>query len=193
MPSLNEFLFGGGDKFRKRPNYTPGQMQNFDQLNNMTSQSGQGANDVLSYLMQFLDPNSDVFKNFEAPYRQEFEEETVPNLAEHYAGKGALSSSGFGQALGSAGAGLQTKLAALKSGMQRQAGQDILGQYNQNVQNSLNAQPYYTEKQSGSSGLLNNFLSGGAANLTGGGGLFSMLSDLLKKKIGGNVGTAGVR
>ncbi len=118
MADIGSFLFGSEDKFKKLNNYTPGQMNNLNQLNNHTTQGGQGAESVLQYLMQFMDPNSDVFKNFEAPYRTEFEQQTVPGLAEQFAGKGALSSSGFGQALSSAGSGLQEKLAYLKSQLQ---------------------------------------------------------------------------
>lgn len=185
MPKLNEWLFGSSDKFSKLNNYNQGQNQNLNQLTDLTQQGGQGASDVLKYLMQFMDPNSDVYKNFEAPYRQEFEQETVPGLAEQYAGKGALSSSGFGQALGSAGAGLQTKLAALKAGMQRQAGQDIFSQYNQQSNQSLNARPFDYKQKEGTGGILNNAISAYAGGVGGGGGFGGLMQQLMQMIQGG--------
>jgi hypothetical protein len=181
MPKFKEWLFGSGDK--KISNYNAGQNQNFNQLTDSTQQAGQGSQDVLKYLMQFMDPNSDIYKNFEAPYRQEFEQQTVPGLAEEYAGKGALSSSGFGQALGSAGAGLQTKLAALKSTMQRQAGQDIFSQYNQQANQSLNAKPF--DLREGSTGVLNNALTAYAGGVGGGGGFGGLMQQLMQMIQGG--------
>jgi hypothetical protein len=188
MPKFNEWLFGSDDKFKKLNNYNAGQNQNLNQLTDLTQQGGQGAQDVLKYLMQFMDPNSDIYKNFEAPYRQEFEEETIPGLAEQYAGKGALSSSGFGQALGSAGAGLQTKLAALKSGLQRQAGQDIFGQYNQQANRSLSSSPFDYKQKSGTGGILNNAISAYAGGASGGGGFQGLMQQLMQMIQGGSSG-----
>lgn len=57
---------------------------------------------------------------FEAPFRREFEEKTIPGLAERFAGMGAgsQSSSAFQQALGGAGADLSERLAGI--GAQRE-------------------------------------------------------------------------
>ncbi len=60
---------------------------------------------------------------------RQFHEQTVPSLAERFIsmpGEGGLRSSGFQQALGQAGAGLHSNLAALESQFgQQQRGQDI--------------------------------------------------------------------
>jgi hypothetical protein len=65
--------------------------------------------------------------------RTQFEQQTIPSIAERFntLGRGALSSSGFAQTLGGAGAGLQEGLAAQESqfGLQQQGLlQQLLGQ-----------------------------------------------------------------
>lgn len=66
------------------------------------------------------------FETFAAPYRREFEEQTIPGIAERFGGLGALSSSGFQQSLGQAGAGLNEKLAALQQSLKQQKFQQLL-------------------------------------------------------------------
>jgi len=61
------------------------------------------------------------FAPIEEAARAGFQQQTVPQLAERFAGQGALKSSGFQGALGGAASDLERKLAALKSqyGLQR--------------------------------------------------------------------------
>jgi hypothetical protein len=156
--SIKEFLFGGKDKYKQLKNMSPGQNQLFNQLISLLSGGGQGGGGLeqsLGLLQQYLDPESDVYKNFEQPYMQQFNEQTVPMLAERFAGYGGgmgggLSSSGFGQSLGAAGSQLQTNLAQMKSGMQRQSINDILGL----TQNALSQQPFSYAHQQASPGFL---------------------------------------
>ena len=122
---------------------------------------------------------------------QQFQEQILPQIAERFAGAGALSSSGFGQSVGGAASGLQAQLAQLFSQLQGQAAQQQQGQYNQLTQQGLNYQPfgYYTQK--GSSGFLPSILSavgtaaagpiGGAIGNVAGSGI----SNLFKSKSGG--------
>lgn len=109
-------------------------------------QPGGAYDKSIGLLQGYLDPNSDVYQNFEAPYLQKFNQQVIPGLAERFAGFGAqgggLSSSGFGQALGAAGANLQTDLVAMKANMQRQSISDILNQYNQMSTGVMNDQPF---------------------------------------------------
>jgi len=141
---------------------------------------GGGYENAMGILQGYLDPNSDQYQNFEAPYMQEFNQQTVPGLAERFAGfganSGALSSSGFGQALGAAGSNLQTNLAQMKSQMQRNSISDILNQYNQMSSGVMSAEPFsYGEQGPGalsnifsSFGGMQNPFSGGSPNLGGG-------------------------
>jgi hypothetical protein len=83
----------------------------------------------LSNLQGILSNAPGAFEAFEAPFKRQFQQETVPYLAERFSGlgSGAQSSSAFQQALGQAGAGLSQNLAALRGGLQQNALQSLLG------------------------------------------------------------------
>ena len=178
MPGINEILFGKGDKNIQQSTLTGTQgsfLENLlGQLNQMSGGGG-GMQQAMQTLMGFLDPNSEQYKNFEAPYMQEFQQQTIPGLAERFAGLGGgmgggLSSSGFGQALGAAGSNLQTQLAQMKSNMQRQAAGDIFGQYNQMSGQGLGTRAFENQYQPGNTGLVGQAVSGLAGGISGGAG-----------------------
>ena len=125
MPGLKDWLFGSEEKMKKFDTMSPEQKQIFGQL--MQLLSGGGLQDSLQLLQGMLNPESDVYKNMEAPYLNQFNEQILPGIAERFAGSGALSSSGFGQALGGAGAQLQANLANLREQGRQNALQNILG------------------------------------------------------------------
>lgn len=167
-------LLGGGfgrrkDKFKRFEQYTPAQQQTLNRLMQMLGpegQVGQAYGQGLSGLQQMLDPSSAGYQRFEAPYLQQFEQQTVPGLAERFSGagaqSGALSSSGFGQALGAAGGQLQTQLAGMKAGLQQQAIRDILRQYSGMLGVGLGAQPFGYIYQPGSPSFGQSALTGWA-------------------------------
>ena len=124
---------------------------------------------------------------------QQFEEQMLPQIAERFAGGGALSSSGFGQALGGAASGLQSQLAQLFSQLQGQAAQQQYGQYNQLAQTGLNHQQFAYNKQQGSGGFLAPIL-GGIGTAMGspigaalGQGIGGGISNLFKGSQGGGI------
>lgn len=171
---LNDFLFG--TDYEKMDVLSPEQ-QNLlnDILGSLGGgQLGQAYGQGLSGLQEMLDPSSAAYQRFEAPYLQQFEQQTVPGLAERFAGAGAqggaLSSSGFGQALSSAGANLQTELAGMKAGLQQQAIRDILGQYNKMAGVGLGTSAFgYKQPQQGFlQQLLAAYASKGFPGLQGG-------------------------
>jgi hypothetical protein len=159
-------LFGRGrgqpGKFEQVPTVTPEQKQLLNQLIGMLGGEGQlgaGMEESLSQLRELMDPSSEAMQRFADPYMRQFKEETIPGIGERFAGAGAeggaLSSSAFGQALGGAGAGLQTQLAGLKSQLQRGAAQDILGQFQSILGPALGTQPFgykYTPPSGGYAG-----------------------------------------
>jgi hypothetical protein len=161
-----DFLFGKESKIKKLPTMSDQQGELFKSL--LGSLQG-GNNQAMNLLQQYLNPQSDIYQNFEKPYLQQFEQETVPMLAERFAGAGAqggaLSSSGFGQALSSAGSNLQTGLAQMKSGMQRQSIQDILGMN----QMALGTSPFSYLQKPASAGFLPQLMA--AMLKTGAGGM----------------------
>jgi hypothetical protein len=166
--SIRNFLFGEDARADKLPTMTRSQNQFLNQILSQLKGGGlgQGYEQGLGLLQDYLNPQSDLYKNFEAPYLQQFEQQTLPGLAERFAGMGAmgqgLSSSGFGQALGAAGSNLQTQLASLKSGMQRQSIGDILGQYNTQASLGLGQQPFAYMQTPASPGFLPQLAAAGA-------------------------------
>ena len=93
----------------------------------MSSQQEQFQNKILELLGgQLGEDGGGDFESFAAPFRREFNEQTVPGIAERFAGLGGLSSSGFQQSLGQAGAGLNEKLAALHGGLKEQRFRSLL-------------------------------------------------------------------
>ena len=171
MPGFSEWLFGSPDKFEKVPTGTPQQegLHNniLAQAMNMSNHGG-GYDLANQYYNNFLGNNqSQAFDQFSSPYFQQFNEQILPQIAERFAGAGALSSSGFGQSLGGAASGLQAQLAHLFSQLQNQAASQQYGQYNQLAQTGLNHQPFAYNQQQGSAGFLAPFFTAMAPNLAG--------------------------
>jgi hypothetical protein len=141
-----------------------------------------------SRLASLLDPSSDAYAAFEDPYMRQFNDQIIPMLAERFAGMGAqggaLSSSGFGQALGTAGAGLQSNLASLRAQLQNQAANTSLSQYNNLAGLGLGIRPFENVYQPGSAGLFGNALSGIAGGV--GSGLGMGLGSKLSGSLFGN-------
>lgn len=120
---LSDSIFGKKESFEQMPTMDPQQMQLFQQLMSGLSGGGGGGGPMgqgMNFLQGIL--GGDTSK-FEAPLMRQFNEQTVPGLAERFsgAGAGAQSSSAFGQQLGAAGAGLSENLGALRGGLQMQA------------------------------------------------------------------------
>lgn len=165
--------FGGQDKMTKVPTMSRGQKGLLAQLMKMLNpqgQLGQGQQGAINYQRQLMDPSSQAVDQFAQPYMNQFNQQTIPGLAERFAGMDAmgsgLSSSGFGQALGAAGGNLQAQLAQLKAGLGQQAAQSLMNQYGQMSGQALNAQPFgYQNPQQGA---LPNFLSSWAQGGFGG-------------------------
>jgi len=98
--------------------------------------SFQGGQDWLQSL--FNDP--EFFQNFEAPLQRQFQEQTVPDLANRFASMGsggALGSTGFRNQLAREGSNLSTNIAALRGGMQQQGANQALQYAQQPFQNIM--------------------------------------------------------
>lgn len=126
-----------GDKGGMSSTYSGKQRSTIDNLLDMVKGGQTGQNmgagqDWLSSL--FNDP--EFFKQFEAPLQRQFQEETIPGLANRFAGMGSggsTGSTGFrNQATREAG-NLSTNIGALRGGMQQQG----VNQASQNYFNML--------------------------------------------------------
>lgn len=159
MLALNKFT-SQPDKFGKSGTMTPQQRQSLNQLLSFLSPQGglgQGAVRGAQYYGDLLNPESQTYQSLEQPYMQRFQQQTVPGLAERFAGLGAmgggLSSSGFGQALSAAGANLQAQLAAMRTAAQQQAAGGLLGQYNQGMAIGTGQRAFENTYQPGNTGI----------------------------------------
>lgn len=92
---------------------------------NKNPQFQQGQNWLMDL---FNDP--EFFNSFEAPLQRQFQEQTVPELANRFAGMGsggALGSTGFRNQLAREGGNLSSNIASLRGGMQQNAVPQLLG------------------------------------------------------------------
>lgn len=176
--SISDFFVGTPGKFSQRStlgaNQKPLQME---QANAARGNFGQSSN----YYKNLLSNNSADIQAFQEPEMRQFREQTIPGLAEQFAGAGAggLSSSGFRNSVAGAGADLGERLARLRADLRQssadklnQMGQQSLGQYNEN---------FYEPP---TEGFLNKAL-GTAGDVAGsyiGGKLFSSSLDKLRNK-----------
>lgn len=167
MPGLMELLFGSKDKMSQVSTLDPSQKQALQSiLGQLGSMSGGGGaySGAQNYLSSLLSGDPNAFAQFEAPYRQEFEQQTIPMLAERFAGLspmgGGLSSSGFGQALGGAGAQLQAQLAGLHGNLRQGAASQAMGQFNNLANLGLGTRTFENVYQPGSTGLMGGALQG---------------------------------
>ncbi len=160
---IGSFLFGRQDKINQIPTVTPEVSQALQQL------LQQGLGNVIGQ-------QTNSFAPIEQQARTQFNQQTVPSIAERFSGLGAQGSSAFSQRLGQAGAGLEENLKA----RQQQQGLQQIG---------LGLTPQFENIHTpGSSGLISSLfgpaLQGLGQPLSSQGGgqgqdLFRMLSQLL--------------
>jgi len=175
MPGLGEWIFGSSPQLKKKATGTAAQQQFGGQdlislLQQMMGQGGglQQANQYDQGLLQGGFGNQGAYDQFSAPYLQQFQEQIAPRIAEQFAGMGGLSSSGFAQALGGAGAGLQSQLAQLFSQLQGQAAGRQQNQFQGLSQLGLGYQPFAYHETPGSQGIFGSLLSSLAPSLVSG-------------------------
>lgn len=143
-------LLGGRkkDKEVRHDVYTPRQQALINEIIGGLSGKEGGLGMGLDYLKNLMQ-GGEAFEREAAPVTRQFQEQVLPNLAERFAGSDAMSSSAFGQSLGSASAGLQENLAAMRSNQQMQGLQGLL----QLLNPALGKQFELEVQKGGSSGL----------------------------------------
>lgn len=192
-------LFGGSrGKVKQVPTMSPQQQA---LLNQLVSQQMSGYQSPLmqqgqSYLSSLFGRGPGAFSEYEAPILRQFNEDILPSIAERFAGVGGLSSSGFNQALGQAGASLAENLAAQRAGLRSDALQKILAmqQLQQGQQASLlGVSPFQNFYQPGQPGLLSILGAGAGAGLGEGFGKIGaarLAQTLFPERRFGNYGSA---
>ena len=162
MPKLSEVFFGSKPKTEQISTLNPQQQQMQTQLMNMLGpllQQGGG-------FLESLFSGGQGGDQFSAPYMRQFEEQTIPGIAERFSEADAQGSSAFGQQLGAAGAGLQENLASLQGQLSQQGLQSLMGLLSQGQQPTFNTmyQPggggAFTELMKGLGGAIPGAVSG---------------------------------
>ena len=173
MPNFLEALFGSSGQTGST--YTKNQQGLIDQaIQNVKGMQGssditqnQGYGQGLDWLMSmFSDP--EFFNKFEAPMQRQFQEQTVPELANRFASMGSggsMGSTGFRNQLAREGSNLQTNMAALRGNMQQGAIPQLLQYAQQPFQNLMSMQqqaltPTQNTYQGPSAGLFGGILPG---------------------------------
>jgi len=161
-------------------NYFLGTPGGYKQQLSITPQQQQLQNQAIQQTMQLLQNlgQGANFEPIEQLARTNFQQKTIPSIAERFTRMGGQGSGAFQQTLGEAGSNLEQGLAALKSqhGLQQQQQLErllptLLGFSMQNPYES-----FYEEPQSGAlPGLLQGLGSLGLGYLTGGGSLIPSL------------------
>ena len=132
-----DYMFGKEGGIEQASKFSPQQQQMFEQLMPLL-QGAQG--EGMEWLQQILSGDEDAFAKFEAPMKRQFEQETMPGIAERFAGAGShgsLSSSGLNQSMGQAGRELSESLAGLRGGLQQNAMSQLQGLMGQGYQSTF--------------------------------------------------------
>ncbi len=153
MMALLPVLFSAFEQYGKQgetgSTYTGGQQSAIDDiLQKIKSMNGGQGTDVTQsplyqqgneYLMSmFSDP--EFFKNIEAPMQRQFEENTIPDLANRFASMGsggAMGSTGFRNQLAREGSNLNTNMAAMREQMKMGAVPQMMQSANQPFNNMM--------------------------------------------------------
>lgn len=142
-----------------------------DIMSNPVFQSGR------NFISQMMNKRSDLYQNFEAPYRRQYREQIVPGIAEQFSAYDAQDSSAFRQALSQSAADLEGNIAGMRQNAMEGAAQQALGYaqapgYSQmNMVNAMLGNPSYAYQampgvEGWGQGLFGG-LAGGAGSLMG--------------------------
>ena len=130
-----------GYKLRQTPQFTPQQMQLFQQLLGGV-EGGGGLEGGLGYLSQLAGGEEGAFQQAEAPAYSAFQK-GLGQIGSRFSQLGARDSSAFQQAVSGSAAGLGEQLGAQRQGLQQSAIDRLLGL----SQSLLGQRPYETQLQ----------------------------------------------
>jgi len=182
MGGFSDFFLGRGGRTEQVPTVTPQQKGVLDQILGGLGGQGFGGGALgsgLQNIFNLLSGDQGALDAFQAPAIRQFEEQTVPGIAERFSGlgAGAQRSSAFGQQLGAAGAGLAENLSAQRAGLQSDALSQLRGLL------GMGLGPQFQNQQiPGSEGAIHGILQGlgsvfgGVGGQALGGGLAGALS-----------------
>lgn len=128
---MANFFTGSEDKIKFMDPYS-------SQQRGFMNQSLQGAQGQLGNVFQWLNAilgnDQSAYEDYEAPYLQQFQQQTIPQIMERFAGMGAQNSSALNQTLGEAGKNLQMGLASQRADLKNNALQQLMALAGQGMQ-----------------------------------------------------------
>ncbi len=178
--NILETLFGSSPK--QGSTFSKGQQSTIDEILQSIKGMKGGAQDITQNQgfqsgqnwLESLFNDPQFFQNFEAPLQRDFQERTIPELANRFASMGSGGSTGstaFRNALGREGSNLSTNIGALRGGLQQQGVNQALQYGQQPFQNLMQllqtglqpTQNTMTQPTGGLFGPLFGALGGGAS------------------------------
>jgi hypothetical protein len=139
LSSVGKFFTGSPEKHERVSTLLPEQQPGFQQLQKAGQQQGAGGafGDSADYYRNLLSDDSADYNAFAAPQQRQFNEQTIPDLAEQFAGMGSggLSSSGFRNAAVNAGTDLSERLGAIRANLRQSGAQGLQNIGQQGLQN----------------------------------------------------------
>lgn len=143
MSSLSQFFMGQPGQFDQRPNLGPNQQPIQQNLSNAVQKPGAGGafGDVADYYRNLLSNDPAQLQAQAAPDIRQFNQQTLPGIANQYAGLGAggaLSGSGFRNASIQAGTDLMERIASLRAGLRQEGARGLTGLGTESLGNYYN-------------------------------------------------------
>lgn len=147
IPLIMSFIESQKNKGQHGSTYTPGQQGGIEDL--LQALQGMGGNMDITQNPQYQQVNDyfqsmfndpEFFKNIEAPMQRQFQEETIPGLANRFASMGSggsLGSTAFRNQLGREGSNLHTNIAAMRENMKMGAIPGMMQSANQPFNNAM--------------------------------------------------------
>jgi len=130
----------------------------------------------LEWLQKMLSGEEGAFEDYEAPYQRQFEQETMPGIAERFAGMGtggSQSSSAFNNSMAQAGGELSQNLAALRGGLQQNAMSLLQGMISQAQQPT-----FENVYQQPTTGIIPGMIQGAGQGIGKGSGMYAGMQGL---------------
>lgn len=183
------WLTGSDPKIKRERRFSKPAMEELEKM--QTGQGGIGTSPLYQagsdWIMRLLSGDTSLF---DAPLMQQFEQKTVPQIAERFGGMGAGSSSALNQTLAQAGQDLTTQIANVRANLMNQLLPQGLNYAQQPYSNQLNAfqiSPYQMYQTQGTQGMLPGIMSGIGGAIGGpiGAGIGNYASSFIPKSTAG--------
>lgn len=113
-----EMLFGSKGKTKQIPTMDAGQQQIMKMIEQALSGGGIFGQNApyqqgMGYLQDLYSQSPQAFARMQEPYMKNFQQQVVPGIAERFSAAGGRNSSAFNQAMGQAGANLESNLGGM--------------------------------------------------------------------------------